>query len=139
MGRLPGWEKKLSDWHVACAGTAFVWGQSDCCLTACDGLQAITGIDPASGFRGRYKTLRGAYRALKRFGGGGLRETAQKITDDLGWPSVPVLTARRGDVGLVPTDQGEALAICLGARWVAQGRGGLVYLPLKNGLCAWRV
>jgi hypothetical protein len=137
--RLPLWESKLSDWQQAAARRSFSWGSADCCLTVCDGLQAITGIDPARAFRGKYTTKTGAYGALKRFAGGGLAATAEKITAGLGWPEIPVLMARRGDVGLVNTDEGEALAICIGARWATQGAAGLVYLSIKSGLRAWRV
>lgn len=139
MARLPHWERKLADWQKVAATRPFSWGDADCCLTVCDGLLAITGIDPAKDFRGQYKTKRGAYGALKRFAGGGLAETVEKITGDLGWPEVPRLMAQRGDVGLVNTDQGEALAICIGPRWAVQGAGGLVFMSLKSGLRAWRV
>ncbi len=117
----------------------FSLGESACCLTGCDGLLAITGIDPAASFRGNYKAKRGAYAALKRFAGGGLVETVEKITGDLGWLEVPRLTARRGDVGLVDTELGEALAICTGPKWAVQGEHGLVFLSIKSGLRAWRV
>lgn len=139
MKRLPNWESKFADWQKAAFGRPFSWGDADCCLTVCDGLLAITGIDPAASFRGNYKTKRGAYAALKRFAGGGLSETVEKITADLGWPEVPRLTARRGDVGLVDTEFGEALAICTGPKWAVQGEHGLVFLSIKSGLRAWRV
>lgn len=122
MNRLPNWESKLAAWQRVAVGRPFSWGESDCCLTVCDGLLAITGIDPAASFRGNYKTKRGAYSALKRFAGGGLAETVEKITADLGWPEVTRLTARRGDVGLVDTELGEALALCIGPKWAVQGR-----------------
>lgn len=140
MTRLPYWEGKLTDWYVAALKRPFSWAQQvDCCLTTCDAVLAITGIDPGAWFRGKYKTRTGAYGCLKRFAGGGLVATVEKITTNHGWPEVPVLTARRGDVGLVPTEEGEALAICIGACWAAQGADGLVSLPLKTGLRAWRI
>lgn len=139
MARLPNWERKLAEWQKAATGRPFSWGDSDCCLAVCDALLAITGIDPAQSFRGNYKTKRGAYGALKRFAGGGLVETVEKITGDLGWPEIPVLMARRGDVGLVDTDQGEALAICVGPKWAVQGASGLAFMSIKSGLRAWRV
>lgn len=140
MARVAHWETRLSDWAVQAAHRPFSWkDQADCCLTACDAIRAITGVDPAAWFRGKYKTRTGAYGCLKRFAGGGLVETVEKITQENNWPEIPVLTARRGDVGIIPTDDGEALAICLGARWAAQGADGLVYVPLKTGLRAWRI
>jgi hypothetical protein len=140
MKRLPNWERRLAEWQMAASGRPFSWEvQTDCCLTGCDGLKAVTGYDPAWWFRGKYKTKRGAYAALKRFAGGGLVETVEKITGDLGWPEIPVRMARRGDVGLVDTALGEALAICIGPKWAVQGESGLVFMSIKSGLRAWRV
>jgi len=56
-----------------------------------------------------------------------------------GFGDVPLLFAQRGDCGLVNSDDGPALAVCIGDKWAVQGRDGLVYVPLKDGLRAWRV
>ncbi|WP_417624966.1 DUF6950 family protein [Paremcibacter congregatus] len=143
MTRLVHWESKLAEFHKVAFGRPFVWGQTDCCLTASDGVFAITGIDPGARFRGAYSDMAGGYRAMREYSGGGVAETIAALMDENGWPDVPVLTARRGDVGLVPSGlpgaQSEAAAICLGPRWATQGESGLVMLALKQGMRAWRV
>ncbi|MBF0270313.1 MAG: hypothetical protein HQL44_17165 [Alphaproteobacteria bacterium] len=120
-------------------GRAFEWGSFDCCLWACDVVEALTGVDPAAPFRGRYKSKRGAFVALKRFAGGGMLETARKIADDLSCPEVPVKTARRGDVVLLERDDGPALGVCVGKDVAAASLTGLCLVPLKEASHAWRV
>lgn len=44
----------------------FEWGTNDCALFASDILHSLTGTDPASWFRGKYSSEKGAYKALKR-------------------------------------------------------------------------
>ncbi|PKR57509.1 DUF6950 family protein [Thalassospira lohafexi] len=143
MTRLVHWERKLADFHKAAFGRPFVWGQTDCCLTASDGVLAITGIDPGARFRGAYSDMAGGYRAMKDYAGGGVSETIAALMAENNWPEIPVLMARRGDVGLVPSGlpgmQADAAAICLGPHWATRGEGGLVNLPLKQGRRAWRV
>lgn len=143
MKRLVHWERKLAEFHKVAFRRPFVWGQSDCCLTASDGVLAITGIDPGARFRGAYCDMAGGYRAMRDFSGGGVAETIAALMAENHWPEVPVLMARRGDVGLVPSGlpgaQSEAAAICLGAHWATQGENGLINLPIKAGLRAWRI
>ncbi|MBU1040147.1 MAG: hypothetical protein KKF77_03485 [Proteobacteria bacterium] len=137
--RRHDWASRLVAQVEAARQRPFAWGGADCCLTACDMVQAMTGVDPAAHFRGRYKTKAGAFRALKAFAGGGLEETAQRITTGLAMPEVPPLAAQRGDVCLVETLQGPALGICLGAQVAVQGPLGLALLPMHQALRAWRV
>lgn len=127
----------------AASGRPFSWGGlnggTDCCLFACDAVRAMTGLDPASPFRGRYQTKRGAVAALRRFAGGGIPETAEKIARELGAPEVPPMTAQRGDVVL--TDQGPwlALGVCVGATVAVAGVQGIERQPLSRAVRAWRV
>ncbi|PKR54398.1 DUF6950 family protein [Thalassospira marina] len=139
MMRKPHWEKHLAEWHRVAETRPFLWGKHDCCLTACDAVLAITGIDPAKDLRGLCDDRRGAIRVMRDYAGGGVEKTVAKAFAACGFGYVPVLFARRGDCGLVSTDDGPALAVCMGATWVAQGKNGLVQKPLKEGLRAWRV
>ena len=143
MARLSHWERKLAEFHKVAIGRPFVWGRADCCLTASDGVLAITGIDPCAAFRGAYSDMAGGYRAMWAYSGGGLEESLVLMMSEQGWPEIPVLMARRGDVGLVPSGlpgiQTHAVAICLGSHWTTQGESGLVNLRLKRGLRAWRI
>jgi hypothetical protein len=121
-------------------GRPFAWGRHDCALFACDVVKAMTGVDMAWGLRGEYRTARGAYGLLKRLCGGGLREFAQLTAARLGKEAVPPLMAQRGDVVLVPVQDGEALGICSGRHvLVASKEGGLLPIPVSSAVAAWRI
>jgi hypothetical protein len=109
----------------------FAWGGHDCCLFASDAVQALTGHDPAADLRG-YRTEREALRIIQAQGG--LRAIAQARAG----AEVPVLAAQVGDVGLLPLDGRDTLAVCGGAHWLAPGALGLAALPLDAAVAAWR-
>src|SRR3546814_11847726 len=99
--RREGWESALNALLEEAARQPFQWGVRDCALLACDAVAAITGDDPGKPFRGKYKTARGAAGALRRFAGGGLVKTVEKITAARGMPEIPALMAQRGDVVII--------------------------------------
>lgn len=144
--RRPDWPERLRKIIEAARTRPFSWGKHDCCLFACDAVKAMTGTDPAKPFRGRYKTKRGAFGALKRFAGGGVLETAQKITDELAFSEIPVSLAGRGDVVLarVPMadgGEGDALGVVSmdAANAVFTGPEGMAFVPVKECSHAWRI
>lgn len=47
----------------------FDWDGADCILSVCDHVENVTGIDPASPWRGTYSTEEGAEAICGRFGG----------------------------------------------------------------------
>lgn len=135
-----GSRMRLQGWDVALAGiikdrrdTPFVWGQHDCCLFAADCALAITGIDFAADFRGRYDSSAGAARLIAERGG-----FAQMITGLLG-DEIPLNFASRGDVVMIDHNGRPALAVCMGAYLVAAGHDGLVRVSTADGVAAWRV
>jgi len=111
MERIEGWEIKLDDFINSRQNQKFVWGTHDCALFACDSIKEITGVDPAYFFRGKYETKDEAYSLLKEFAGGGLEETVEKLSLDLGFEEVKEKFASRGDWVLcnVPTVINEEL------------------------------
>ena len=135
MRRLPGWEQRL----MACVRRAmdrpFEWGEHDCALFAADCVEAITGEDLAEEFRGRYMDRKGSLKVLRACGEGDLQATVTRL---LGEPSDPK-TARRGDLVLVRTPTGPAIAVCVGLEAVAPGRHGLTRTPMGAWRLAWRV
>jgi hypothetical protein len=150
LRRREDWPRRLVEFLEAAHGRPFSWGTFDCCLFACDAVEAMTGVDPARPFRGRYRTRRGAYAALKRFTGsrhcrGGLKETAERIAGELGMPEVRPLMAQRGDVVLIesaPGERGDALGIVdMTGRHVSvvAPDSGYRRLPLAAAERAWRV
>lgn len=146
LQRKEDWPARLDAHLRAAFWRPFSWGTHDCCLFACDAIEAMTGVDPAAPFRGRYKSKRGAYAALKRYGGGGLEETADKITGDLGMPEVAPAFAGRGDVALLPVETPDGGIIDVlgivgpdGRHVLVAAPEGLARLPVALVRRVWRV
>jgi hypothetical protein len=73
---------------------------------------------------------------------GGIGRLAESIALEHGIPEIPPLRARRGDVCLFDTGQGETLGICRGNIVLAPGKDGLVGHPvskLLESLRAWEI
>lgn len=134
--RFEDWPARLENALADMRARPFQWGVTDCCLFAADCVMAITGRDLAEPYRGRYKTKRGAFSALKRVSGGGVQAAA---TLALGEPLKTALLAQRGDVVLVESGEGPALGICVGVKCAYLGRAGLGFIPLSAVQMAWRV
>lgn len=137
MKRTEGWEKRLAELVRARERTPFAWGSFDCALFGADAVRAQTGEDPAAAYRGRYSTKRGAYAALRRICGGGVAEAVEAN----GWPEITPALARRGDVGLTGTPEGDAVVVCLGRDWAGPrfGAVGLARVERAAIMRAWRI
>lgn len=133
MQRLIDWPTRLTDFVEARRARAFSWGESDCCLFVCDGIEAFTGADPGARWRGLYSSEKGARRILRDNGG-----VLGVATLAFG-PAVPAPLAGRGDVVLVDTPYGDALALCVGTAIAAQGALGIEFLPLHVARATWKI
>jgi len=104
-----------ADWRARLAATVehwrrqpFVFGRTDCALFASDCITALTGMDPAAPYRGRYGTADEGQALLQRNGFSsllGLASTIGKI--------VPVREAVYGDIGLVANADRFEHSFCL--------------------------
>ena len=141
MRRRADWEARLFEFLDQAATRPYTWGVHDCCMFTCDAVWAITGTDPAAPFRGRYADRNSAYRELRRFGGGGLRETAEKIADAHGCPKIRVENAQRGDVVLMDGGGGLTLGFMdlLGLHVLSVMAVGYAAVEVSRGLAAWRI
>lgn len=139
--RRSDWQSRLAQHLQRASLRSFEWGVQDCALFACDGLLAMTDVDPAEDFRGEYHDMVGAYRALQRFAGGGLLETAEKICARHKWPVITLGFVGRGDVVLFKQDGQDTLGLVdmTGRKVVAAGEKGLTYYPLTVVERAWKV
>jgi len=125
------------------------WGKTDCFLLAVDSLQAITGVDcdqldAKKPFRGKYRTMRSAYRILKRYSGGGVAQTFQLIAYRLGLAEINYPFASRGDIALlnVETEIGgvrEVLGVVTGKNIAVQGKSGLLNMRIDQAKKTWKV
>lgn len=134
--RLPDWEARLAAYLEPLRLRPFAWGAHDCCLFCAGAVEAMTGADPMPEFRGRYSTVIGAERALRRYGAGTLDATL-----DGKFQTIAASLARRGDIVM----SGGLLGICMGPHLVAVGqegeREGLIRIDRRgwDDPRAWRV
>jgi hypothetical protein len=110
----------------------FALGVHDCSMWACDAVLAVTGRDPGSNLRGTYATEADAEAVIAA--GGGLARVA---ADRLGAEILPAQAAV-GDVGLIETERGPALVVCMGKGWLAAAPIGLAHVHRSAVLRAWR-
>ena len=140
-GTMPGTMRRLPDWQVrlvrhlcGAASAPFVPGRNDCALFAAAGVQAMTGCDLAAGWRGRYRTIRGGLRMLRRAG----------YADHLAlvaahFAQVAPAYAAPGDLAAVPGPDGMSLGIVQGAGIYVLTPGGLATVSRLTAIAAWQV
>lgn len=128
--------KPLSIYLDLVSRKPFVWGELDCAMFAANWAFRITGVDPVSEYRGRYKTELGCARILKREGGllaltaraalaSGFYTTDEPSTGAIG---VCALLTARGEA--------EATAIRLGDAWAFLSTSGVTVAPARH-LAVW--
>jgi hypothetical protein len=133
-----------ADFLAEAAREPFQWGRSDCFLFAADWVRLRTGYDPASPWRGSYRTALGAARAMRQ--AGGVLELARIAMAGFAETTEP----RDGDVAIVHAAlerrkgspwAAHAAAVRVGAWWVVKTRSGLVgnRPPLITPVTVWRV
>lgn len=112
----------------------FAWGADDCCTFACDWVRVSAGVDPASEWRGRCANARDAARIMRD--GGGVLALARQgcAAAGLAETSDPL----PGDVGVVLSPNGEAMAIRTRIGWAVKSERGVAVAPFPL-LAAWRV
>lgn len=133
--RKPNWATLLNNYITDNRNTPFEWGKFDCCLFVAGAIEAMTGQDFGAPFKGEYSTAKGSLKALKKHGGGDLRGTFTQLFGDF----KPRLHAKRGDVGLIDTEMGEAVGIMWGGSvWVVTEEG-LTSLPQYKIKGCWEI
>jgi hypothetical protein len=127
----------------------FAWGSNDCCLFAANGIQAMTGVDIADDFRGKYTDQAAAFALIKAVTGGTTVADAAAhcavkhgLVEWVGKTGKPLpLMAKRGDL-VVVTNAGQLIAgiVDLSGRYVAaMSETGIVRLSLSAIQRAWNV
>jgi hypothetical protein len=138
MKRLENWPTRLVKTIDAAASKPFVWGEHDCCLFACDCILAVTGVDPAAPFRGKYSSKTGAVKALRDYAGN-LEDVVEKITRDLRMDEILEARAGRGDLALLESELGEVLGIHYGGAIFSAAPDGLARAPVYYARRHWAV
>lgn len=91
--RISAWEDALVNYIAIKRHEPFDYGVNDCCLFAAGAVEAITGEDPMSEFRGKYDSLKTSLIAIRDIGAGTLEATM-----DSKFPEVGIGNAQRGDL-----------------------------------------
>jgi len=135
MIRVRGWEQALVATTTSKLRTPWGWGSHDCIMMAADCILAVTGEDLARDFRGRYDNEREAWGLLASLG---FADIGALVRSRL--PEIETREACRGDVVLMPGEQGEFVAICDGRTAVGpRAPRGINHNPMELATRAWRV
>ena len=142
MQRHTDWPDRLAAFLKACP--PFAWGRCDCALFACNAVRAITGVDMAAGFRGRYRSPLGAVRQISAScGGKSIEDLAEAMARNLDIEEIPPAYAQRGDVVLVDSViEGRpmpTLAVHAGEALAVVAPEGLALLPPTRARRAWKI
>lgn len=145
LTRKQHWDTRaFHDFLVARAEAPFEWGTNDCALLAADGIQAMTGVDIAADFRGKYHDEASAMQAIHDVcGGTSVADAAAYCAKNHGlveWTH-PLL-ARRGDLVIVRNGDGSLIAGLVhlnGRHVVSVGEKGLLRLPIRSIVRSWHV
>jgi hypothetical protein len=134
--RREGWETRLAEVIEWARSQRYVLGEHDCFRVACAAVEALTGEDRWTQWRGRYSTKREALALLARYGA--------SFDDAFDWvfgsDRVDARMARRGDIVSFATTDGEKhLGVCVGAEAAVLGAEGLIFVPLSACRCCWRI
>lgn len=117
--RHPDWQTRLASYLAEVRELPFSYGFHDCALFVAGAVKAMTGDDPARGWRG-YRSHAAGIRKLRAAGYEDHVARAASL-----FAEVPVVDAMPGDIAVVATETGPALGI-------VQGR--LIYLVTPEGL-----
>lgn len=129
------WRLALMQYLGEVARRPVEMGRHDCGLFAAGAVLAMTGLDFAAPYRGRYRTMRGGLRVLRRDGYRNHVDLARAH-----FRALPVVDAMPGDLAVIPADAVPALGVVQGAGvYVLRVEGGLGLLPLTRAIEVLRV
>jgi hypothetical protein len=111
--RLPDWRVRLHAYLHEVWHRPFLWSEHDCATFTAGGVLAMTGEDFGAPYRGKYKTLAGGLRMLKKHGFETHADLAASLFEEI-HPSM----AQVGDLAAVKVDDAGfyALGIVQGSR-----------------------
>ena len=142
MQRRPDWQEVLDGFLRAHENQRFEYGTWDCCLFVCDAIAAMTGVDLATAYRGKYSTRTGALQAIgEQLGTASILAVAENSAAAHHMPEVPLLHAHRGDMVLVARGRDYSLGLVAlnGREAIVTSKRGLWRLPLSRAVRAWQV
>lgn len=132
--RRPDWKTRLIAYLGKVASLPFEPGVNDCALFAAGAVEAVTGIDLAAGWRGRYQSLAEGFALLQAAGfADHIALTAAHF------PEIAPALAAAGDLAVVQGPEGDALGVVQGEAIYVLSPRRLGIVPLTYALRAFRV
>lgn len=120
--RKPTWQRDMLAAMTSWDGKPFVWGDADCGCAMAAVVEAMTGVDPISEWRGHYGTDRRAtFRYFRTLGFSGWGDAVHHAFKRHGWTKIDPRAARVGDVGIT---HDYAFAIRMPRGFVARTEDG---------------
>ena len=135
MKKHETWKQDLRAYLAEQADQPFVFGRVDCGSFAGGAVEAMTGQNPHAKVAGKYKTMKGALRALKRAGHEDHVAYAASVLTEIENP----LFAQFGDIAVVDSPEGPALGVVVGAHIEVRAPHGRGLVPLTDAVRAFRV
>lgn len=136
MSRVSNWPGVLHAYVEEQKLLPFVWGQRDCIMFACAGIEAITGHDPAAVWRGSYSTALGASRVFRLYGG--FERMIETVAAANGYTEIAVTKAQRGDL-VLHDGKWPTAGLCCGRLSAFVGPAHLIFAQTAACRRAWRV
>jgi len=137
LTRLPTWRARFAAEMDRQRRKAFAWGRQDCALGLVTGaIEAITGVDLARGYRGKYRGQAAALRILRNAGCATPGDFAATLL-----PEIPPALARVGDIGVIeaPGPLGQAFCIVDASSLIVMTDHGHGRRPRADMIRAFRV
>lgn len=139
LTRYADWPARLLNAIEEKASTRFSPGTHDCCISACDIVERMTGTDIAANFRG-YTNKEEMLATLEAHGGVGA--IAEAVMNKYGCAEILIPLAGRGDMVLLDMPDGPTMAVVgmNGIDAVACSMRGWLPVNIKqHATRAWRI
>lgn len=115
----------------------YAYGQSDCLFMGLAMADALHGSILSEKYRGKYKTLRGAQKFIRKIGHTSLVDA---FAAELDQEPKGGAEARLGDIAILLLEDGaEHVAICIGTRFVTKTEYGRQDYDLSKVIAAFHI
>ena len=132
---MPTKERIILDIFFKHRDTQFVWGKSDCLCYAAACAKGITGTDPMTHLRNRYRSSTGAKRVMVKHGWKTLGDVAASMYEEIG-----VQELQTGDWAFILNEDGsETLGVVCASVISAMLPQGIGQVSTRKAVRGFRV
>lgn len=128
--RKDNWRSALIAYVDQQADRPFAYGVNDCLLVTAGAVEAMTGVDHAADYRGRYTSLSGGKKLVGK--------SPLRVVADL-FPEIRPSMAGDGDIAACRQGKDWAFGVLIGAHFYVQTQAGLGILPRSAACKAFKV